>query len=195
MERLGDFGFNNSAASLRINWFAGLKFSLFCRFKTIRGESESWVRLQERWLWNAKQTGGNTLTWDRTIQRSAVQVGCPFKLFLGIWHGLFQSRVKCLILEIQLKCSLLRYFLSFVYKLIEVGCIKGGEESCEKIKPKEEKPPTTNQKQMKENTTLTDWNVGTCLGWRRENHLHDVFHLQFTSCYCYWNWTRLLIKL
>lgn len=27
---------------------------------------------------------------------------------------------------------------------------------------------------MKENTTMTDWNVGTCLGWGREEHLHDV---------------------
>lgn len=38
----GTLGSVTPAASLQINW------SLFCRFKTIRGESESWFRLQER---------------------------------------------------------------------------------------------------------------------------------------------------
>lgn len=37
----GALGLITLAASLQINWFAGLKFPLLCRFKTIRGESES----------------------------------------------------------------------------------------------------------------------------------------------------------
>lgn len=68
----GALGYITLAASLPINWFPGLKFSFFCWFKTIRGEGESWFKLQGRWLWSAKQAGGNPLPWDREVQRSTI---------------------------------------------------------------------------------------------------------------------------